>query len=221
MAALTRETIDQEHLVARYARGSLSEQEREAFEDYCVLHPEVAEQVKTDRALIEGMRELEGESRVEPKVSLVRYWAMAAGIAAAIAIGTWLAFNPQGNVALYAANGRESESLASRLSEPMRLAQQRGTVVILSVTPVRNVLEVQIVTSNPPSPAPASVTLVELTDQGERVLNTVNVLPSQRDGEWVLNVLIDTQSLSASNLRLDVEHGGARESFRVRVLHRP
>ena len=220
--ALTRKHIEDEHLVARYARGSLSEQQREAFEDYCVLHPDVAEQVSTDRALIAGMRGLQDGSRVEARAKPTWNWAMAASIVAILLVaGAWFSFRAGSGAVLYATNDRALHSMAARLGEPMRVVQTRGTGMVLGVSPPRDVLELHIVLSSPPAPGAMTVTLTQQTPDGDVVQGPLNVSPAQLDGEWIVSVALDTSALTGNNLRLDVDQNGARESFRVRVLRRP
>ena len=220
MAALTRETIDQEHLVARYARGSLSEQEREAFEDYCVLHPEVAEQVKTDRALIEGMRELEGARTGKRESSPhKRVWAMAAGLVALGALGLWLLQGARKDLVMYAASPMRIEELQGQLSGALRIVQTRGSIVI-APEPGQPMLLLHLVV---PPEAPRATFRVQLVQQAGNVEVDRAVVEQDAvtfNDERVIPIIIDSRKLLGEHLRMEVSSAGYSQTLDFRVLSR-
>jgi hypothetical protein len=220
MAQLTRAIIDAEHFVARYARGSLSEPEREAFEQYCVLHPEVAEQVATDRAMFEGLRAME-RKRARPRRPLIHY-ALAAGVAAlALAASIW-SFYGGGTeaAAMYAAAEDLPALLRERVSTPLRVVAQRGGALRLEAPPGHDVLKLEIVVDGA-SAGVADVSVIEYAPDGEMHRGKLRTPVELRDGEPLISILLDTSTLRGDRLRIDVSAPGAAQAYELRVVRAP
>jgi hypothetical protein len=84
-----------EATVVAYLGNQLSEAQAEAFEIYCLDHPEFARMVELDLTMKRGLREI-GMRDLKPRAAL-RYrppWAMAAGLAAVIGCGLLLVWSP-------------------------------------------------------------------------------------------------------------------------------
>ena len=77
-----------EATVAAYLGNELSEPEAEAFEIYCLDHPEFAQKVEMDLCMRRGLREI-GIPAVKPPTAapLRPLWALAAGLGAVVVCG--------------------------------------------------------------------------------------------------------------------------------------
>jgi hypothetical protein len=84
-----------EATVAAYLNNQLPEPQAEAFEMYCLDHPEFARMVELDLTMKRGLREI-GMRDPKPRATLWYRppWAMAAGLAAVIGCGLLLAWSP-------------------------------------------------------------------------------------------------------------------------------
>lgn len=217
---MTRELVDSGHFVARYARGGLSEAELEAFEEYCLLHPEVAEQVATDSALLVGMRELK-KHRAPRAARPMFHYAMAAGIAALVVMaGTlaWFKFAAAEPIALYASlEGLPADIQTAALSRGRIAMTRGGRPTVFAVAPSVRVLQVDF----DPGLSNATefeFTLVEHTASGEVVLGHVKQALQETDRGRVAPLVINLGNAREPRLRLDVESGGSIESYEFRVV---
>jgi len=117
---LTRSTIQEQQWVARYVMGSLDDAETEAFETYCVAHPEMAEDVALERRMragIEVVTRRYTDTRAPARAPM--YWAAAATVVLALG-GAWLALRRPGVEApgiLLAASASIPASSVARLAE--------------------------------------------------------------------------------------------------------
>lgn len=220
MASLTRADIDSGHYVARYARGSLSDSERDAFEEYCVLHPDMAKQVATDRALISGLRDIEARPAARKGRPVFRY-ALAAGVAAIVVMAgtlTYLKLFASAPIGLYAATRDLPAAIRSVASSRGRITLTRSARPIdLTVSQSARVLQLEF----DPGLAEATefdFTLVERTAGGDIVRGRVRQSLQDVDGERIAPLVIDLGTSREPRLRLDVDHGGASESFELRVI---
>ncbi len=219
MAELNRELVETEHYVARYVRDGLRVDEREAFEDYCLLHPDLAEQVATDRVLLRGMQALEKEEMVDTG-GWTRY-RLAASIAVIVAmVGIWgfLQFAAPAPNALYAMTDTLPTRLESRLSETLRVVQQRGAPVPLVKTPGHEALRLDVVLDVNDTAPEFTVVLIELTQHGEIERGRATQSPRMVDDERVLPVVLDLSAVEGRRLRLDVKSASSRQFFELRVV---
>ncbi|HTB65439.1 MAG TPA: hypothetical protein VK727_04375 [Steroidobacteraceae bacterium] len=84
-----------EATVTAYLSNQLPEPQAEAFEMYCLDHPEFARMVELDLTMKRGLREI-GMRDLKPRAAL-RYrppWAIAAALAAVIGCGLLLMWSP-------------------------------------------------------------------------------------------------------------------------------
>lgn len=220
MAGLNREIVDSEHYVARYVRDGLRVDEREAFEEYCVIHPDVAEQVATDRVLLRGMQGLEKEDAVDAG-GWTRY-RLAASIAVLVAmVGIWgfLQFSAPAPNALYAMSDALPTRLGQRLSaEPLRVVLQRGAPVPLERTAGHEALRLDVVLDTRDTAREYSVALVEYTQHGEVERGRATQVPRTVDDERILPVVVDLTAVEGRRLRLDVKSEGSKQTFELRVV---
>jgi hypothetical protein len=221
MAGLNREIIDTEHYVARYVRDALRVDEREAFEEFCVLHPEIAEQVATDRVMLRGMQALEKEQQVDAS-SWTRY-RLAASIAMVLAVvGVWgfLQFGAPAPNALFAIVDTVPARLESRLSaEPLRVVLQRGAPFRLQPAPGRDALRLDVVLDSADTSPQFTVALIEYTQHGEIERGRTTQTPRMIDDERILPVVIDLSAVEGRRLRLDVKSQSGKQQFELRVVH--
>jgi hypothetical protein len=90
---MDRHTIDEQHIIARYLAGQLSEAESAAFEAYYTAHPEVVREIEHTLRLKEGLAVLRDRGELDALLHRRNYWRPAMGLAAGIAalvIGVWL-----------------------------------------------------------------------------------------------------------------------------------
>lgn len=94
---MDRKYIEANHILERYVSGQLPVDEAEAFEVYCLEHPDVAEELEYVRAMKEGLHGVEqAPAAAEPRSWLTSpAYAMAASVVAAIGIGSTLYFANQ------------------------------------------------------------------------------------------------------------------------------
>ena len=222
MAALTREVVDSEHFVARYARGGLSEAEREAFEEYCLLHPDIAEQVATDRTLLAGLRELETRPVRRINRPAFRY-SLAAGVAAlvvmvgALAYFRLIAVEP---IALYASLEDLPAGIQTTTLGRGRIAMTRSAQpTVFAVAPSVQVLQVDF----DPGLSTAidfEFRLIEHTAGGDVVLGQVRQSLQDSDQGRVAPLVIALGKAREPRLRLEVQFDGTSESYEFRVVRK-
>jgi hypothetical protein len=90
---MDRHTIDQQHVIARYLAGQLSEAESAAFEAHYTAHHEVVREIEHTLRLKEGLAVLRDRGELDALLQRRTYWRPAMGLAAGIAVlvvGVWL-----------------------------------------------------------------------------------------------------------------------------------
>jgi hypothetical protein len=215
MVELTRASIDEGHYVARYAQGRLEGAELEAFEEYCLLHPDVAEQVRTDRALLVGLRALEPRRRVNRRP----VYALAAGIALVVAAAAvWTTFSLPADTALYALGDAMPATARQRITNPLRVVRVRDEAA--QILPV------------PADATAAALDIEPAATRGEPLVNVV--LDEEIDGQWrqrgertavaadaddgTIRVVIDLTKLESVHLRVKLRSRGEKsDDFNLRI----
>jgi anti-sigma factor RsiW len=221
MSALTRERIDAEQYVARYARGTLSAEEAAAFEEFCVLHPELVQDVRVDRAMRRGIRAIDPSASSAPPTHAWRRFAMAAALTAvAIAIG-WLflpATSP--STALYVAASRTlPEAVRGQLAGPFAVVRERGAAVQTIAVPASAVgIELEV---EPQASAGAKLLLVVLEehvdDRMER-RGQLELAPDAGSNIQGVSLVVDLREVRGSRLRLTLtREDGAADVFELRI----
>lgn len=222
MVGLNREIIDAEHYVARYVRDGLRVDEREAFEEYCLLHPNVVEQVATDRVLLRGMQALEKEKEDAADLGGWTRYRMAASIAVMVAVvGIWgfLQFGAPAPNALFAMSDTLPTRLEQRLTaEPLRVVLQRGAPVPIAKTPGQEAMRLDVVLDSRDEAREYSVSLIEYTQHGEVERGRAIQAPRIIDDEKILPVVLDLSAVEGRRLRLDVKSEGSKQTFELRVV---
>jgi hypothetical protein len=219
MVELTRDIIDAEHYVARYVRGGLSAAQREAFEDFCVMNPDVAAQVDTDRALLTGLRGLDPKPYMARSRPVWRY-AMAACVALIlVAIGTigYRELTTEASLGLHA-DAKELQPLAlAHLSAAFVISPVRGARAIEIRVP-DDVRALQL--NFDPGVHDATefdFKLFEHTESGAADRGQLRV-SRQVHGDRIVPLFIELGEEREPRLRLDVLIAGAHESFELRVI---
>jgi hypothetical protein len=90
---MDRRTIDDQHIIARYIAGQLTDAEASAFEAHYMAHPEVVRDIERTLRLKEGLAILKERGELDALLYRRMYWRPAMGLAAGIAalvIGVWL-----------------------------------------------------------------------------------------------------------------------------------
>lgn len=232
MASLTRETIDAAHYVARYAQGRLSDSELEAFEEYCLLHPELVAEVKADRVLIGGIKALSASGElVAPSLQsrqrrqpALRYLAMAASIAAlAFVAWRWLVPTTDAALSLYATARDVPSAIAGHeLGEPFRLVRTRDS----------NVPQIDLATDTalvqleltPSDTAGASHYEVSLQSESDGHLtpraSLARVMPDPLDPD-VVRLFLDVRGIDKARVRVELKaEGRPTDVYEIRILRR-
>lgn len=221
MAALTREQIDAEHYVARYARGSLSEQEAEDFEEYCLLHPDLVQEVRADRAMRRGLRALGPSTQGVSHAHQWRNYSIAATVLAFALLIGWQ-FRPAHtpSTALYAATAQSlPASLRAELAGPFAVVRERGSAVQTLTMPV-GAVGVEL-TLEPQLTAGAErfrVTLEEFIDDRLEPRGQIELAPAASSAADGVRVVIDLREVRSSRLRLTLtREDGAADVFELRI----
>jgi len=93
---MDRRYIEEHQVVARYLAGQLSSAERDEFEVYCLENPDIDDEMRLTEQFKTGLREAVRRNWITPVRGAAsfagsRYYALAASIVAAVAVG-WLVF---------------------------------------------------------------------------------------------------------------------------------
>jgi hypothetical protein len=131
-------------LIEQYVSGRLGETEAQAFEEYCLAHPEFARQVEFEQRLRAGVAQVaQGSPAQFVPANHLRGWSVAASAALLLVLGG----------AFYAGYGPLSKSAAplvgmvttdsQRKGPSLRLAQVRGTDSVPALP--RGLVRVEIV----------------------------------------------------------------------------
>jgi len=222
MAILTRERVDAEHFVARYAQGTLNDSELESFEEFCVLHPEFAEQVGTDRVLIDGMRGIDSVRR--PRAPRPLIYALAAGFAlAAIGLAFWFRQGGGATGALYAAGVTLPVTTSAHLASPHRVVLLRdGSALALTVPADATALPLKIEPAVTRDAGKLRVTLAEEVDGRWNVRGMVDGVLATPGEEAAVDVTIDLTKLTSAHLRVTMEtEDGKADEFELRIVRNP
>jgi hypothetical protein len=233
MASLTRETIDAEHYVARYAQGRLSGSELEAFEEYCLLHPEMIPEVSADRALIRGAKALSASGELAAPLAgrktrlspALRNFAMAASVAAlAILAWQWLGKGSADSpYSLYAAASDVPALLSQQhLAEPFRLVRTRNsTVPQIELPPGISLVQIEL---TPSDTAGASEYQVSLQSESGGQLTeraTLARVVSDPDDPDVVKVFLEVGAVERAHLYLTLNAPGKpADVYELRLVRR-
>jgi hypothetical protein len=214
MAEVSRSRIDSDQYVARYVLGRLSESEREAFEEFCLLHPDVAEQVATERAFRHGMKVVE----MPPQSARPRWpkWALAAGVGAVLAAGiAWLA----GGDALHPQRLMVQTGVAGEPAAPvLRLVRVRGSYLpTATLAGEADILRIVIAPGESAGPPPWTAELARNDGDAWRPAGELPGLKANSARE--LELLVDVSDFGNEHLQLTLRSAsGQSEVFGFRLL---
>jgi hypothetical protein len=219
MAALTRETIDAEHYVARYARGALSEQEAERFEEFCLLHPGLVQDVHVDRQMRRALREIDARDRGKGRRIEWRPLALAASALLVAVMLSWPFWHSDSaGGALFADSKALPAALRERLVGPFALARERGAVQNLQYAAGATSLGVGIELPIDAGTTSYRVALEEWSENGWVPRGQIETsLASANDGH-VVPVVIDLREVRGPRLRLVLSGpNGFADAFEFRL----
>jgi hypothetical protein len=191
--------MDQER-IRQYVAGTLTSEDVEAFEDYCVAHPQFARQVELEQRLKAGVAQVAlGESAEFSRGGRSLRWRIAAATTIVLTLSAAFlvlhAWSPASGPVMTAVKGTGSAA-----GSTLRLALVRG----IDGTPTLpdGVVRVEIVGLFD-ADSHYSVALDRLA--GQRDPKTLAALDSLQPSTPVtLEVLIDSRQLSAGNYALRV-----------------
>jgi hypothetical protein len=219
MAELTREIIDSEHYVARYARGSLSEQEAERFEEFCLLHPELVPDVRVDREMRRALRAI--DARVSGKGRRLdwRTLAIAASvILVAVVIGWKFWRSDEAPGALYAVSANLPATLREDVAGPFVVLRQRGGgVQTLHVPAGATALRLDLELPADHGPGQRHLALEESV--GDDWLLRGQMELAAHSAHWVVPLVIDLRAARGSRMRLVLSGpDGGNDAFDLRLV---
>jgi len=196
-----------QHLIQQYVAGKLAEAEAEAFEEYCLMNPEVARQVEFEQRLKSGIAQVSRGNTAEfVRSDSGRMWKLAAAASVLLFV---------------AANGflwqrlRNSEAhiLASVAAQPrpgvlsMRLALVRGADSLPQLPD--GLVRVEIAGLFDPA-SRYSIALDRL--RKDRSIETIATLDDQQPSSPVaLQVMIDGHQLESGSYSFRVRKQAAAE----------
>jgi hypothetical protein len=191
---MDRKYIDDHHIVARYLAEQLPEEDRTAFEAYCLQHPDVVremEAVARVKVGLMGLRSrgaLDAALRPQPRYWRRSYLAVAAGIVLAIGVLRITARLPEVQPVL----SRDSTALQTLWGRPVPVANtyvllrtRRGTRYDVEITePARSeVIELRVLPEYLAISSRYRVTLSLLTeDSVARKIGEMAGLQPEADG---------------------------------------
>lgn len=130
---MDRAYIDREQIIARYLADRLSAKEREAFEAYCIAHPQIAEEVELEARLRRGLQAA-AERRWICFAQPQRHWraltpaALAASVAlvlTASAAALWLVLESRSGITA-GAGPEPAAAVAHRVASSAHLVRLGG-----------------------------------------------------------------------------------------------
>jgi hypothetical protein len=203
MAALTRETIDAEHYVARYARGALNEEEAERFEEFCLLHPGLVQDVHVDREMRRALRAIDARDRGKGRRMEWRPLALAASVLLVAVIIGWPFWHSGSSAgALFA----DSKALPAALREhrvgPFALARERGAVQSLQFAAGATSLGVEVELPADAGTIRYRLTLEEWSEDGWVPRGQIEPSLGLANDGHVVPVVIDLREVHGPRLRL-------------------
>lgn len=150
MSQLTRQHIEAQQMVARYVADQLSSDDCDAFEDYCVAHPDVAEAVRQEERFRAGIKALPASitsnnaSRRTPE----NIWRIAASVAFIGFVGLlasrWWPMRATSNAVMFASESSARAVLGGIASTRVRLAVMRGAALVLNLPTAPTLLSLNV-----------------------------------------------------------------------------
>jgi hypothetical protein len=220
MAALTREQIDAEHYVARYARGTLSEQESEQFEEFCLLHPELVQDVKTDRVMRRGLESTDTHEASAQGRFAWRNLAIAASVLAFAVLIGWQFWRVDSSTSsLFAAASPDlPAAIRERIAGPFAVVRERSAAIQTLKIPA-GAAAVKL-TLEPQTSAGTErylITLEESVDARWVSRDQIEIAPPSGGNAEEIPVVIDLRNVRGSDIRLTLSTTGGSDAYELRL----
>jgi hypothetical protein len=221
MAALTREQIDAEHYVGRYARGTLSEQEAEQFEEFCLLHPELVQDVLADRVMRRGLKSIDVRGADDNRRIVWRNLAIAASVLAfALVIGWqfWTAASSTGPLFASSSPHLPAEIRGSIAGPFAIVRERRAGVQTLKIPAGAAAVEVTLEPLSSAGAARYLVSLEEFDDDRWVPRGQIELAPPSGSAAKGIPVVIDLREVRGPRLRLTLSGmDGATDAFELHL----
>lgn len=220
MGELTRSVVEAEHYVARYVRGGLSDAERDAFEEFCLMNPETAHDVAADRALLSGLKRAQDPGRIRRRVG-IHPLALAAGIAILVVGGVYLFWRGQSTPLLQVHAGIDP-SIHGQILRVNLMTLRNPGVQRVELSPEQRFVELRVY----PDPiAPTHEYTVSVSGTvGDRIVAaaTLDRLTPDTNDDDALVLVVGTAKREDAELQIKISgpHGEAGE-FKLQITHRP
>lgn len=143
---LTRAVIREQQWVARYVAGKLSDAAAEAFEDFCIAHPDVAAEVALEKKMKAGLAVVAAESRTKSHAHpFPKPWVWAAAAAIVLLIGGALVVRDYSGDAVVGILAAVDSVGGQPTQEHVRLAELRGATIPSLGASSNSLMEVELV----------------------------------------------------------------------------
>jgi hypothetical protein len=211
-----------ERVVADYVANRLSEAEAQAFELYCLDHPDFAQHVEREVALKAGMRQAKGAENA--KVSAVpspkrRYlsWPLALAASVVIIISAVVVYqysskSPPGLVAFKSLNEVTNQLRHAAVSE-IRLVRVRGADSVTRVSvPTEGLVDIRLL---PDVPSNSGVYSIRIAAEPPLSISALVVRDLKPDANGYLQLYVAAAPLVGHSWLISAGEGGSVEVFRV------
>ncbi len=217
---MDRQTIDDQHVVARYLADQLSDADREAFEAYCRENPEVYREIEAAARLKVGLGKLGEMGRLEGLVNApspkgffaYRYAAASAGVLAAGAalVASFVMLQaPMMGASVAEVSGRLGSQLpvvGAYEFVRMRESAEFDQRITLPSTP--SAIEIRVLPDREGA-AKYRVTLSRDTDGGPRTVATADGLVAGED--QYVSIFVRSENVEPGVYSLVIAPEGAKE----------
>jgi hypothetical protein len=186
MAPTPARSVPDDQMIAAYLGNRLTSSEAEAFEDYCLMHPDFARTVDLDRALRTGFRALKPASAPRARTRWLPYALAAAIILVTLAIVLrYASLRPahQGFLVASAASGLPGQLQRQPVTQASLLTLRGSRTPSVEVG--TGILELHVFPEFAPGSRPY-VAQIEAQSPAATLTNTVHIDEIEPDGSFEL-----------------------------------
>ena len=218
--------IDDHHVVPRYLADQLSDEEREAFEAYCLAHPEILNDLEAVARLKLGLQALDRSGELNSLMhGRKRVWrlAIAAAVAAVVIAASVILVRPVAKRPLLASL---PSALTDEAGKPLPVITKRYVMrmrsgaydVQLQVPADRQAIELRILSQQSASTDRYALEMSRIDEmQPPRPIGDLEHLTVGPDG--YVAVYLDSAQLSAGIYELRLRRDDASNDVSVFLLH--
>ena len=220
---MSREYIEEHHVVTRYLAGQLSEAEREAFETYYVEHPQMLRELEVAAKLKLGLALMEdaGELDAAPRASWLPRLAAAAVLITAIAVTAWFMYSRP--VPLLAASlSQLGDSTAAPLpadTHTIERTRSRRFDARFELPPTPRLMALRVLPERPS--ATTYAVQLNLTAAGVPSREIAELRSLRADTEGLVTIYVDSKRLPPGSyeivLSADSDPAAPASSFLIQV----